>query len=215
MQLAERERIKRELRGSSKRKRTRYAANQRCLFQTTKLERIKAFTSPYSAEALHIAILELVKAESPKGRPFEYCPIIAAEIFHQLCQGKTLFEICDQPGMPIVNAVYVWVDRVQDFARAFERARYYQADGMAYRAIQTVAECPNDRDAGYVARVKAETFLRVAGRLNPAKWSERGDNQAPVNISINTNLDLAKPESKPDGSYVVTLNPEEIKKSKD
>lgn len=58
-----------------------------------------------------------------RGRPSLYTPELAARIFNDLCEGKSLRSICREPGVPSVGAVLGWVSTKPEFRRQYDLAR--------------------------------------------------------------------------------------------
>jgi transposase-like protein len=73
------------------------------------------------------------------GRPTLYSPELADLILDELSRGRTLRDVCRDPGMPSDNTVRVWVieDR-EDFAALYALAREEGDYAMAYKTLDIV-----------------------------------------------------------------------------
>ena len=162
-----------------------------------------AFDADPKGELIEAALLAQDKAT---GRPTDYCPELAAEIVRRLGEGETLRALCRDPQMPSNWAIYHWMAQHEPFASAVRLARTIrQADSLVDEALDE-ARLADDKDSAMSARVKTETFLKVAGRLNPRQWGERTDGSGTVNIQINTSLPSPFAAAKP-GHYVIEAEP--------
>jgi terminase small subunit-like protein len=83
-------------------------------------------SSPYTAGiALRHDELKLNRHRSTAaiGRPALYKADVADRILRELSNGRTLTDVCRDPGMPVRSAVRLWVIKDQDFAARYQQAR--------------------------------------------------------------------------------------------
>jgi len=121
-------------------------------------------------------------------------------------QGKRMYEVIEgtDPIGVSMRTVYRWLKQYPDFWQAYSRARSLQADSLVDEAVSAAREA-YDRDSAMVARVISDTNLKVASRLNPQKWGEKGDLSGGVQITINTNLELPAIEEVEGEGYSITI----------
>lgn len=103
----------------------------------------------------------------PRGIPSRYTRVLAKRIYDGLCTGRTLLDICSEPGMPSDRAVRDWVARDRDgFA-----ARFYQARDFGYLSIaDEMMEIADDGRNDWMERGAASGKVRfVFNRENVAR----------------------------------------------
>lgn len=136
------------------------------------------------------------------GRPPEPVPKDKAdEICLWISEGKTLRDYCRQEGKPHFNTVYDWLDKDEDFAVRFARAREVGEEFIAQDCLAIADEPPErvltqegDRvDPGHVAHQKnrIETRLKLLAKFNPKKWGDKVDvtsDGKSVGLAINIDL---------------------------
>jgi hypothetical protein len=132
-----------------------------------------------------------------KGRPPSvYRPELAIEICERVAEGETLRQICQSDGMPTATTFRRWVVAEEPLREAWHAARELKADTLFDEALdmaRAVAEEPGttQRLRGY--DLAMQQLRWSAGKLNPAKYSERSQLSFIVPIQINTSLDLGQP----------------------
>jgi hypothetical protein len=108
-----------------------------------------------------------------------YTTAIATTICEQLIEGKSLRQICEQPGMPNKATVLRWLadDKKSDFRDQYARAREMQAEAMAEEIIEIADDGRNDwmevlgKDGDTVGwRVNGEAVQRSRLRVDARKW---------------------------------------------
>jgi hypothetical protein len=126
------------------------------------------------------------------GRPVEPVPAAKAdEIIAWISDGKTLREFCRQEGNPSPATVYAWIDKDQEFARRFARARELGEDAIAQECLAIADDASNDwetrknkKGEEYIApnpemvlrsRLRVETRLKLLAKWNPKKYGDRLD----------------------------------------
>ncbi len=142
------------------------------------------------------------------GRPPEPVPQDTAdEIIEWISAGKTLREFCRQEGKPHWNTVYDWLEKDEDFAGRFARARELGEDAIAQECIEIADDASNDwmersdKDGGtgwalngehiQRSKVRIETRLKLLAKFNPKRWGDRVDvtsDGKAVGLAINIDL---------------------------
>lgn len=109
-----------------------------------------------------------------QGRPFEFSEAIADEICERIANGETLIRICESEHIPPPSTIYRWMDKFEDFHKAYALAREKQADFHA-DAIEQISESADVTNP--VAVQKAKLLTQVlqwrAGRQRPKKWGTK------------------------------------------
>lgn len=143
------------------------------------------------------------------GRPPEPVPQDKADaIIEWISAGKTLREWCRQNDYHF-SSIYDWMEKDQEFARRFARAREVGHDVIAEEALAIIDSDPEmvitegggHRDSAHITWLKnrAEMRLKLLAKWNPKKWGERVDvtsDGKAVGLAIAIDLsDKAKPEA--------------------
>lgn len=124
------------------------------------------------------------------GRPPEPVPKDKAEdIIEWISHGKTLRDYCRIEGNPAWRTVYLWLEKDEDFAARFARAREMGHDMIAEECLEiidTEAEFAESfsqngsskhRDSAHVTwlRNRAEQRLKLLAKWNPKKYGDKID----------------------------------------
>lgn len=121
------------------------------------------------------------------GRPSSYTPDVAEEICARLIEGESLRKICTDSRMPGLRTIFQWLEKNDEFAQQYARAREVQQHVMAddTRDIVDTEEDPAK------ARVRFDQRRWQAGKLLPKVYGERnttehtGPNGGPItNLTI-------------------------------
>lgn len=118
------------------------------------------------------------------GRPCGYTPRMGAKICDQLAQGKSLTEICDQPGYPDRGTVRRWVSAQPAFRASYESSRLAWADELFEEIVviadkaRQIAEDADAREGNANAAVAAlreeiRAKMWVCARLRPDRYGDR------------------------------------------
>ncbi len=75
------------------------------------------------------------------GRPSTYSDVIADAICEQLALGRSLLQISQDPDFPGERTVYQWLEKHEEFAQKYARAREQQADRYAAEIVN-LADTP-------------------------------------------------------------------------
>ncbi len=133
------------------------------------------------------------------GRPTKYTPDLAASICERLISGESLTSICAAEGMPKRTTVISWQGQHDGFSTLYARARIAYADAIFDEAMEIADDSSGDwttkRKGGedvhaanheniQRSRLRVDTRLRVAAKINPAKYGDKLD----VNMSGELNV---------------------------
>ena len=114
------------------------------------------------------------------GRPSSYTEEIADEICEALATGEALYLMCQAKAhWPAERTVYQWLEKNEDFAQKYARARERQADRRNEEII-VIADTATDAN---LARVQIEARKWQASKLAPKKYGDRTQVDQNVNIS--------------------------------
>lgn len=125
------------------------------------------------------------------GRPPEPVPAHHADsLVAWISDGKPLREWCRQPGHPVFQAVYAWMDKDDEFARRIARAREDGYDELAEKALRIAFDPCNDQVEVTQRRLQVDTILKLLAKWNPRKYGDRQqlDHSGGVNIVLKTNV---------------------------
>ena len=90
-----------------------------------------------------------------------YSAEIADRVLGELMEGRTLIDVCDDPGMPPQGTVLLWVRRDRDgFAARYKEAREIGGQIM----VDELIEIGDDRRRDWIMRRRKE-------RARPSWWS--------------------------------------------
>lgn len=107
------------------------------------------------------------------GRPSLWSQELADEICYRMAIGETLYKICMETRMPMVNTIEDWVTRdYNSFRSAFQQARHAQALYMDH-IVNQLAE--GDFESPMVAAIQMKAAQWRAKHLNRAVFGERTD----------------------------------------
>lgn len=125
------------------------------------------------------------QAPARRGRPSGYTDAIAAAICVELASGKSLIDICAEPGMPSRTAVYEWLDKVEEFAVRYARAREIQADHHADELIALAREARDMSHEGIQAvRLEMDARKWVAAKLRPGRYGDKTSVEHSGSVSL-------------------------------
>lgn len=101
-------------------------------------------------------------------------------ICSQISIGRTLREVCREPGMASFVAVYDWIAKDKEFALRFARARDIGADAIASDALEIMDAEPERDDKGKLdpaavawQKNRAELRLKLLAKWNPKLYGEK------------------------------------------
>ena len=133
-----------------------------------------------------LAAARIAGRSNGRGRASTYRPPVGALICQRLAEGMSLAQACDLPGLPGAPAVYRWLERHPDFARAYAQARLVQAH-RRFDQVWEIAESVTPETVA-AARVKIAAATWQAAKLAPkrygAKVDEGEDGRPQVNVYI-------------------------------
>lgn len=146
-----------------------------------------------------------VKKPAPKvGRPQTAVPKQMAEAICQwISDGKTLREFCRLKGHPHYNTVYCWLEKDNDFAVRFARAREIGEDQIAQECLhiadtQMIGETTKITERGVEVtkedmlghrKLQVDTRLKLLAKWNPKRWGDKVD--VTQNTTVQGKVDLS------------------------
>lgn len=140
------------------------------------------------------------------GRPPEAVPQDKADaIIEWISSGKTLRDWCRQEGNPSFRAVYDWVNKDDEFASRFARARDVGHDVIAEDCMAIIDEFPimaesesgSRIDSAHVSWMKnrVEMRLKLLAKWNPKKYGDKIDLTSDgKQVGLNIMIDLGEPK---------------------
>ena len=123
-----------------------------------------------------------------------YSEELALEICEELSNGISLHKICQRDDMPPPSSIYRWLAEEAFFrdcyARARENAAHTLFDAMKDIADDTSNDMLADGSANNAAiaraRLRVDTYARIAGKLAPMVYSERLE-PVPQTVNVTNN----------------------------
>jgi hypothetical protein len=135
----------------------------------------------------------VIEAKRKQGAPSTYTVDIGNEIVTRMANGQSLNAICKLEHMPHISTVYDWCEKDSSFAAKYARARELAAHTL-FSAMKDIADddsndllddgSPNNA-AIQRARLRVDTYARIAGKLAPKSFGERMEAQT-VTVNHNT-----------------------------
>jgi hypothetical protein len=111
------------------------------------------------------------------GRPSSYTTEIAEKICEELATGRHLHIICkDDEWAPGERTVYQWLEKNEEFAQMYARARARQQEVFAAQVI-TIADTESDTAR---ARNMMDARKWYASKVAPKRWGDRIEVDAKV-----------------------------------
>jgi len=133
------------------------------------------------------------------GRPSKYTPELAESICERLSCGESLTSICAAEGMSKRTTVVGWQGQHDGFSTAYARARIAYADAIFDEAMEIADDSLGDwttrtkkgeeirvvdHENIQRSRLRVDTRLRVAAKINPVKYGDKLD----LNMSGDLNV---------------------------
>lgn len=121
------------------------------------------------------------------GRPSTYSYARSEEICRRIAEGEPLRQICRDDSMPKWQTVYAWMERNQDFAARFARARELGFDAIAEEALE-IANTPMEGVRTEVGdngtkevredmlghrKLQIETRFKLLAKWSPKKYGDK------------------------------------------
>ena len=150
----------------------------------------------------------------PAGRPIDPVPQnVADEVTDWISEGKTLREYCRQPEKPSYGTIYNWVNKDEEFAERFARAREQGEEIIAQECLAIADDGTNDYmeqqhgddeesswrfNGEHVQRSKlrVDTRLKLLAKWNPKKYGDKIQNEHSGEIRTI----VVEPDQKPDAN---------------
>jgi hypothetical protein len=132
------------------------------------------------------------------GRPKEFNDRIKEEMLERLANGQNLKDICRLKHMPSPVTVYAELEKDRIFSNLFTRARLSMADTLFDECLSICDDDSNDLvkldDGSTIVnhakiqrdKLRVDTRLRIAGKLNPKRYSDKLLDSA-ANVTVNNN----------------------------
>jgi hypothetical protein len=146
------------------------------------------------------AIWGAIEANASKARDvvrrkpkIHYSEELALEICEELSNGVSLQKICQRDDMPAQSAIYKWLEEHAFFKEIYGYARVNAAHTL-FDAMKDIADDDSndilpDGSANNAAisraKLRVDTYARIAGKLAPKSFGERVEAQT-VNVTNNT-----------------------------
>lgn len=127
------------------------------------------------------------------GRPSEYSEVTTEEICRRLADGESLSSVCRDAAMPAKITVLKWLEKHEEFASQYARARELQADHFADEILEIADDGTNDwmereakakagetttvPDQEHIARSRLRVDARkwLMARMAPKKYGDKVD----------------------------------------
>ncbi len=105
-------------------------------------------------------------------RPSDYTAEIAAAICDRIIGGESVRQIADSPDMPGQRTIYQWLQKHDEFAQQYARAREAQAERLQDEIISIADDGTNDtyRDDDGNVRTDHDVVARSRLRVDTRKW---------------------------------------------
>ena len=101
---------------------------------------------------------------------YERTDELVTRILDGIIDGKSVRQICEEPGMPSRHTVQRWIAEDAEFAAKCARAREMQADNI-FEEMQDVADNGNPDDVQR-AKLRVSTMQWRAAKLAPKKYGD-------------------------------------------
>jgi len=104
------------------------------------------------------------------GRPSEFTPELGDRICQYMCEGLSLRQTCQQPGIPPMGTILRWVREFPSFREQYTRARedlqeFWAEDIMSVSDDQTID--PNHK------RIMVDSRKWLLSKLAPKKYGDK------------------------------------------
>ena len=128
---------------------------------------------------------KLNEAKRPRGNQTKYTSELAQYICDEMAKGRSVRDVCREPGMPDQSTVNCWViDDREGFASQYARARLAQMAMMETDLLEIVDQPPpttesGASDSGWVAhqRLQVDTRKWLMSKIAPKKYGDKLDLQ--------------------------------------
>ena len=142
------------------------------------------------------------------GRPSSFTQEIADAICEGIAEGRSLRDICDEPGMPNKATVFRWLadDAYMLFRDQYTRAREAQADVLFDDILQIADDGKRDTyidadgnertDQDVIARSRLRVDARkwMAGKLRPKVYGDKIQTEHSGEMTVRSATDLKDDE---------------------
>lgn len=133
------------------------------------------------------------------GRPTDYTPELAAELFARMVGGLSLRKICEADDMPDRTTFFVWIQKHTEFANQYAIAAEARSEALVEDMLEIADNGTNDwmidndpDNPGYRlngehinrSRLRVDVRKWHASKLKPKKYGEKLDVDHTGSVSI-------------------------------
>ena len=125
------------------------------------------------------------------GKRIKYSRELAEQMCEMVADGKALKDITTYDGMPKESTIHQWLNKHEEFAELYARARLRRADKFADELI----EIADNEDDAARARNRIDVRKWSAAKLNPKVYGDRhivqgtGEKDDAIHIDSSAALD--------------------------
>jgi hypothetical protein len=130
------------------------------------------------------------------GRPSDYTPEVGSAICDRIARGESVRHIAEDPDMPGQRTIYQWLQKNDEFAQQYARAREAQAEHMQDEILSIADDGRNDtyededggkrvdQDVIARSRLRVDTRKWLMSKLAPKKYGEKVTNELSGTVSL-------------------------------
>lgn len=110
---------------------------------------------------------------------------VPAMLFSRVGEGETLAEICKNQEIPY-SLVARWIEETPALKAEYELARKSWADRLAQETLKIADDVEGADEASHVsaAKLRVDTRLKLAGKLDRERYGERDQGNVRVEINL-------------------------------
>lgn len=110
---------------------------------------------------------------------------VPAMLFSRVAEGEALADICKQQEIPY-SLVSRWIEETPGLRAEYEIARKSWADRLAQETVRIADAVEGADEASHVtaAKLRVETRLKLAGKLDRERYGERDAGNVRVEINL-------------------------------
>ena len=131
-------------------------------------------------------------AKKAMGRPTIYTDELATEICERVALGRSIRSVCLDKDMPSMSTVMMWLDKNSDFSEQYRRA-CEERETTHFEEMLTIADevLPETAEVAR-AKLRIDTRKWVLARMNPKKYSDKGQDESANDKAVDLMSDLIK-----------------------
>jgi hypothetical protein len=146
------------------------------------------------------------------GRPSLYSPQTAQEICERLIEGETLAQICRDPSMPSMKAVFNWLALHSDFEAAFSRARKLRGTLWEEQILEIADDSRNDwlqketmfgaivdvpnRELIERTKIRLDSRFRLMAIADPARYAPKTKHEHSGEMEVTHRIERMSPAER-------------------